>query len=128
MQKKTKKNDANIPGQISLTLVIEDLSAENVFQNKGVKKSEYKKKPNRVPRQAKDVSPETYCKAKALLEGYCKINEGILINHLRISANEALTIIHKMYKESLLTEDGKPINKKGKVYSNWHDSSPEDSQ
>ncbi len=120
----SKKRSNDLPGQISFTF----LTSENGL--KGIAKEKAKKsKPeggekekadtvnrNQVPVLDREIPEEMYQSAKQLLEGYYRMTAGILVNHLRISANQALSVMSRMQKEELIAVDGKRISHKGK---NW---------
>lgn len=124
MRTASKKKDGNLPGQISFTMLTAETPAEDKpkeeprkTESAPVKKDTVaKKKRNLVPPLAKEVSVEMYQAAKELMEGYYRITAGILANHLRISANQALAIIDRLQKDGLITEDGKRVSQKGKKW------------
>nr|WP_076777790.1 hypothetical protein [Lachnoclostridium phocaeense] len=124
MRTVSKKKDGNLPGQISFTMLTSETPAEDKPKEKPrktesapVKKDTVaEKKRNQVPLLAKEVPVEMYQAAKELLEGYYRITAGILVNHLRISANKALAIMDRLQKDGLIMEDGKRVSQKGKKW------------
>lgn len=124
MRTASKKKDGNLPGQISFTMLTAETPAADKPRGEPQKtepaplkkEAVAKKKQNQVPPPAKEVPPETYQAARELLEGYYRITAGILVNHLRISADQALAIMSRLQKDGLITEDGKRVSQKGKKW------------
>lgn len=54
----------------------------------------------------KSYTKEQYAEAVQMVEDRGVIYAGVLINHFRISANTAISIMNQMRKENLVTENG----------------------
>lgn len=113
MRRKTKRNDGNLPGQISFNLTASVCAAEEAPKEKGKAEvqepSQKRRKRNQIPPMKKEIPEDTYRAAKDLLGENYHINSGILVNRLRISANLALAIMEKLKEDGFITEDGKKI-------------------
>ena len=58
----------------------------------------------------KSYTKEQYAEAVQMVEDRGVIYVGVLINHFRISANTAISIMNQMRKENLVTENGVLVN------------------
>lgn len=124
MRTTTKNKSSDLPGQISFTILTTEGGSKEIPKEKPKKQKttfreaekEKTAKRNQVPVLEKEIPEEMYQSANQLLEGYYRMTAGILVNHLRISANQALSVMSRMQKEGPIAVDGKRISHKGK---NW---------
>lgn len=117
------KRKVQVEGQLdllSLNKEIEKAKKENPIPEERVAKKETSKRTRKtttnvqkkaVPHSAtpetakKSYTKEQYAEAVQMVEDRGVIYVGVLINHFRISANTAISIMNQMRKENLVTEN-----------------------
>lgn len=118
------RRKVQVEGQLdllSLNKEIEKTKKENPIPEEKVAKKETSKRTRKtttnvqkkaVPHPAtpetaqKSYTKEQYAEAVQMAEDRGVIYAGVLINHFRISANTAISIMNQMRKENLVTENG----------------------
>lgn len=118
------RRKVQVEGQLdllSLNKGIEKAKKENPVPEEKVAKKEISKRTRKtttnvrkkaVPHPAtpekaqKSYTKEQYAEAVQMVEDRGVIYVGVLINHFRISANTAISIMNQMRKENLVTENG----------------------
>ena len=122
------RRKVQVEGQLdllSLNKEIEKAKKENPIPEEKVAKKETSKRTRKtttnvqkkaVPHPAtpetakKSYTKEQYAEAVQMVEDRGVIYVGVLINHFRISANTAISIMNQMRKENLVTENGVLVN------------------
>lgn len=122
------RRKVQVEGQLdllSLDKEIEKAKKENPVPEEKVAKKETSKRTRKtttnvqkkaVPHPAtpetakKSYTKEQYAEAVQMAEDRGVIYAGVLINHFRISANTAISIMNQMRKENLVTENGALVN------------------
>ena len=98
------RRKVQVEGQLdllSLNKEIEKAKKENPVPEEKVAKKETSKRTRK-----KSYTKEQYAEAVQMVEDRGVIYVGVLINHFRISANTAISIMNQMRKENLVTENG----------------------
>ena len=121
------RRKVQVEGQLdllSLNKEIEKAKKENPIPEEKVAKKETSKRTRKTttnvqkkavphpatPETAKSYTKEQYAEAVQMVEDRGVIYVGVLINHFRISANTAISIMNQMRKENLVTENGVLVN------------------
>lgn len=118
------RRKVQVEGQLdllSLNKEIEKAKKENPVPEEKVAKKETSKRTRKTttnvrkkavphpptPEKAqKSYTKEQYAEAVQMVEDRGVIYVGVLINHFRISANTAISIMNQMREENLVTENG----------------------